>query len=71
MQVLDLSHNKIDSLSALHFRIGNVAKISLASNEIKSLNGKSIKHLYDYCISKVLITVSAEILACRKFGDSV
>ena len=39
LQVLDLSHNKVNSLAALHFRIGNVAKISLAYNEIKSLNG--------------------------------
>ena len=46
MQVLDLSHNKISSLSALHFRIGNVAKISLASNEIKSLNGEYNMTMY-------------------------
>ena len=44
LQVLDLSHNKVNSLSALHFRIGNVAKISLAYNEITSLNGKHMNH---------------------------
>ena len=49
LQVLDLSHNKISSLSALHFRIGNVAKISLASNEIKSLNGELLRN-YDYIV---------------------
>ena len=45
LQVLDLSHNKVNSLSALHFRIGNVAKISLSSNEIKSLNGMCTMHI--------------------------
>ena len=48
LQVLDLSHNKVNSLSALHFRIGNIAKISLASNEIKSLNGTVYMYVYMY-----------------------
>ena len=37
--MVDLSHNKISNVFDLHMKIGNVAKLGLAHNQLASLEG--------------------------------
>ena len=39
LKVVDLSHNKILNVLDLHMKIGNIAKLGLAHNQLASLEG--------------------------------
>ena len=46
LKVVDLSHNKISNVFDLHMKIGNVAKLGLAHNQLASLEGTCTLYIH-------------------------